>query len=183
MPSKTKSPKQTRSSKRSPAPRHAGEPYEPSAQAEELVLPALLRAARGSYGKAIRARLADEGFADVPRNGPFVLGGMVNQGVSAGDLVRQLGVSKQAASQLIDTLVVRGYLDRRPDPDDRRRVTLEATERGRAAAVTVRAAVVSVDEALAGLLTAEQLAGLHAGLVALCDIREQMEEAARSLAE
>jgi DNA-binding MarR family transcriptional regulator len=187
MPTRTKSPEQTKAAKaakRSPAraPRHATEPYEPSAEAEAVVLPALLRAARGSYGHAIRASLAEAGFADVPRNGAFVLGGIVNQGVSAGDLVRQLGVSKQAASQLIDTLVVRGYLNRSPDQEDRRRVTLEATERGRAAAAAVRAAVVSVDEELAGLLTAGQLAGLRAGLVALIDIRERMEDAHRALA-
>ena len=28
-------------------------------------------------------------------------------------LIRELGITKQAASQLIDTLVVRGYLERR----------------------------------------------------------------------
>ncbi len=52
---------------------------------------------------------------------PFILGGMESPGVSAGDLIRQLGVSKQAASQLIDTLVLRGYLERATDPSDRRR--------------------------------------------------------------
>ena len=82
---------------------------------DEVVIPALLRAARGSYGHAIRARLADAGFEDIPRNGSYVLGGMVNHGGSAGGLVRELGVSKQAASQLIDTLVLRGYLGSEQD--------------------------------------------------------------------
>ena len=148
--------------------------------AEEVVLPALLRASRGAYGHAIRASLAKEGFGDVPRNGAFVLGGIVNQGGSAGALVRQLGVSKQAASQLIDTLVVRGYLERLPNPDDRRRVTIEATERGRAAAAAVRSAVVAVDEELAGMITTAQMKGLRTGLVALCDIRDRFEEEARA---
>jgi DNA-binding MarR family transcriptional regulator len=146
---------------------------------DEVVIPALLRAARGSYGHAIRASLADAGFDDVPRNGAYVLGGIVNHGGSAGGLVRELNVSKQAASQLIDTLVVRGYLERQAHAEDRRRVTIEPTERGRAAAAAVRDAVVSVDRELAGLLSEEQMAGLRAGLVALCDIRERMEERAR----
>jgi DNA-binding MarR family transcriptional regulator len=148
--------------------------------ADDVVLPALLRASRGAYGHAIRASLAGEGFGDVPRNGAFVLGGIVNQGGSAGALVRQLGVSKQAASQLIDTLVVRGYLERRPNPEDRRRVTVEATERGRAAAAAVRSAVVAVDEELAGLITPAQMKGLRTGLVALCDIRDRFEDEARA---
>jgi hypothetical protein len=116
-------------------------------------IPALLRAARGAYGNAIRARLAAADCDDMPRNGPYVLGGMANHGGSAGDLIRQLGVTKQAASQLIDTLVVRGYLERQVDPEDRRRMLIALTERGRAAAVV-------------------------AGLVALTEIRERMEEEA-----
>ncbi len=147
--------------------------------ADDLVIPALLRAARGAYGVAIGKRLAAASFDDLPRNGPFILGGMGNHGVAAGDLVRQLGVSKQAAGQLIDTLVLRGYLERQANPDDRRRVTIELTDRGRAAATEVRAGVEDVDRELAAQLTPGQLDGLRAGLVALTTIREQLEEGAR----
>jgi DNA-binding MarR family transcriptional regulator len=149
-------------------------------EADQVVLPALLRAARGSYGHAIRHNLEAAGFDDLPRNGAFVLGGMANHGGSAAGLIRELGVSKQAASQLIDTLVVRGYLERRVDTDDRRRMTIELTDRGRAAAQAIRAGVVAVDDELAGLISPEELAGLRAGLVALTTIRERLEDGARS---
>jgi DNA-binding MarR family transcriptional regulator len=158
----------------------------PEPEADEVVIPdaavipALLRAARGSYAHAIRARLVAAGFEDMPRNGSYVLGGIVNQGGSAGSLVRELGISKQAASQLIDTLVVRGYLERQTNAKDRRRVSIDVTDRGRAAAAVVRAGVQSIDEELAGLVLPAELAGLRAGLVALCDIRERMEEEARA---
>ena len=142
-----------------------------AAGADEVVIPALLRAARGSYGDAIRASLADAGFDDVPRNGTHVLGGLVNRGGSAADLVGELGVSRQAASQLIDTLVIRGYLTREPDPQDRRRQILGVTERGRAAAAAVRAAVESVDADLAQMISPAELAGLRAGLMALAAVR------------
>jgi DNA-binding MarR family transcriptional regulator len=147
---------------------------------DEAVIPALLRAARGSYAHAIRARLVAAGFEDMPRNGSYVLGGIVNQGGSAGSLVRELGISKQAASQLIDTLVVRGYLEREVNAKDRRRVSIDVTDRGRAAAAVVRAGVQAIDEELAGLVLPTELAGLRAGLVALCDIRERMDEEARA---
>jgi DNA-binding MarR family transcriptional regulator len=146
----------------------------------EIVIPALLRAARGAYGNAIRTRLAAASFDDMPQNGPFVLGGMANHGVAAGDLIRQLGVSKQAASQLVDTLVLRDYLERRPNPEDRRRIDIELTERGRAAAQAVRAGVESVDDELARRLSQAEMSGLVAGLVALTAIREEAEEAARA---
>jgi DNA-binding MarR family transcriptional regulator len=141
------------------------------AGAEEVVVPALLRAARGAYGDAVRARLAAAGFDDLPRNGPYILGGMANRNGSAGDLVRELGISKQAASQLIDALVLRGYLECAVDPADRRRLTIAPTDRGRAAAAAVRAGVEEVDEALAGRLSPAELHGLLLGLGALADIR------------
>ncbi len=103
-----------------------------------IIMPALLRDARGSYAQAVRAQLAAAGFDDLPRNGPFVLGGMARFNASAADMITGLGVTKQAASQLIDVLVVRGYLTREIDPDDRRRMTISLTERGRSAAQTTQ---------------------------------------------
>ena len=148
--------------------------------ADEIAIPALLRAARGAYGNAVRRELVAAGFEDLPRNGPYVLGGMANRGIAAGDLVRQLGVSKQAASQLVDVLVLRGYLERRENADDRRKLDILLTDRGRAAAAAVRAGVVSVDEALGRRLSATDMAGLRAGLVALTEIREEDEATSRS---
>jgi DNA-binding MarR family transcriptional regulator len=150
--------------------------------ADDVVIPALLRASRGAYGHAIRVRLAAGGFDDLPKNGPYVLGGMANHGGTAGQLIRELGVTKQAASQLIDALVLRGYLERETDPDDRRRMTIELTDRGRAAAAAVHEGVVEVDGELEAMLSPEEFLGLRAGLVALCDIRERFEDAARAAA-
>jgi DNA-binding MarR family transcriptional regulator len=146
---------------------------------DEIPITALLRAARGAYGIAVREQLAAAGFEDLPLNGPYVLGGLVNRGGSAGDLIRQLGVSKQAASQLIDTLVVRGYLERSEDSHDRRRTTLVATRRGRDAAAATLAGVEEIDRELAEMLAPESLDGLRQGLIALTAIRERREEAFR----
>lgn len=145
-----------------------------------IPIPALLRAARGSYMHAIRRRLVAAGFADLPRNGAYVLGGVHNQGGAVESLVRELGVSKQATSQLIESLVTLGYLNRAEHPSDRRRIVLSLTDRGKAAAEVVRTGVLAVDDELAGMLTVEQLADLRAGLVALCDIRERLEEEAKA---
>jgi DNA-binding MarR family transcriptional regulator len=150
-------------------------PSSPPTETDEVVLPALLRAARGSYAKAINANLEAAGFGDLPRNGAFVLGGMGNHGGTAVDMIRGLGVTKQAASQLIDTLVLRGYLTRDVNPEDRRRMTITLTDRGRAAAAAVRAGVESIDAELAGMITPSELAGLRAGLEALGHIKDRMK--------
>ena len=143
---------------------------------EDVAIPALLRAARGSYAHAIKASLTTAGIDDLPRNGAFVVGGMGNHGGSAVDMIRGLGVTKQAASQLIDTLVLRGYLTRDVNPADRRRMTIELTDRGRAAAAAIGSGVESIDTELARMISPAQLAGLRAGLFALADIKENMKD-------
>jgi DNA-binding MarR family transcriptional regulator len=140
---------------------------------DDVVIPALLRAARGTYAQSIKAHLATAGFDDLPRNGPYVLGGLANHGGSAAQVIDGLGVTKQAASQLIDILVLRGYVEREINPDDHRRMTITVTERGRAAAVAVRAGVDAVDAELRQRISAVELAGLRAGLTALGEIKEQ----------
>jgi DNA-binding MarR family transcriptional regulator len=144
----------------------------------EVVIPALLRAARGSYSRAIAAHVAVAGFDDLPRNGAFVLGGMANRGGAAADMIRGLGVSKQTASQLIDALVLRGYLTRATNPEDRRRMLIGLTERGRAAAAAVRAGVEAIDAELADMISPTELDGLRAGLTALANIKERTEDTA-----
>ncbi len=147
----------------------------PHVASQEIVIPALLRAARGAYANAVRRELAQNGFDDLPRNGPYVFGGMANRGVALSDLIRQLGVSKQSASQLVDVLVLRGYLERHEHPADRRRLDVVLTDRGRAAATAVRTAVGAIDEELERRLSPSELAGMAAGLIALTEIREEGE--------
>ena len=135
----------------------------------------LLVRARGGYGNTVAAHLAAAGFDDLPRNGPFVLGGMASHGGSAVEMIRSLGVTRQAASQLIDTLVLRGYLSREINPEDRRRMNIVLTERGGAAAAAIRAGIGEVDASLAQSLSPAELAGLRAGLAALGEIGEKTE--------
>jgi DNA-binding MarR family transcriptional regulator len=89
------------------------------------------------------------------------------------DVVASLGLSKQAASQLIDTLVLREYLERRIDPEDRRRMGVRLTARGLAAATAIQTATDSIDRTLADLVSADELHGLRAGLAAYRAIRER----------
>ncbi|HEX4212678.1 MAG TPA: MarR family transcriptional regulator [Candidatus Dormibacteraeota bacterium] len=51
--------------------------------------------------------------------------------LSPGDLSRRLGLSTGATTALIDNLEQLGHARRRPHPEDRRRVVLEATEHAR----------------------------------------------------
>jgi DNA-binding MarR family transcriptional regulator len=106
----------------------------------------------------------------------------VNRGATASSVIDSLGVTKQAASQLIDTLALRGYVERVPDPSDRRRMTLEPTERGRAAAIATRQGVETIDRELAARLSPAEQKAFRAGLVALVEIGEKRKGGRESVA-
>jgi DNA-binding MarR family transcriptional regulator len=137
---------------------------------DEVAMPALMRAARATYGSAIRVALEEVACEDVPRNGIFVIGAIARGGSPLSEIIRGLGVSKQAAGQLVDTLVVRGYLDRAPDPDDRRRMTVSLTERGQLAASASRSAIEQVDARAEARVGSERMAEARAVLGALVEL-------------
>lgn len=142
-----------------------------------IVMPALLRGARNTYGEAMRKALAEAGCDDIPPNGMFVIGGLA---LGEGDmplsvLVRHLKVSKQAAGQLVDTLVLRGYLKREVDEADRRRFTVALTERGWHAAAVQREERERIDAELERRVGAEALAQTRRTLGALIEIGKTAE--------
>jgi len=106
----------------------------------------------------------------MPRNGAFVVGAIARTGAPLSEIIKSLGVSKQVAGQLVDTLVARGYLERAVDPDDRRRLTITLTERGGGAATTIRSAVEAVDAALLRRMGVESVSQTRATLAALAQI-------------
>ena len=139
----------------------------------ELATPTLMRLARGAYAQAIRAQLDQIGVDDLPRNGAFILAGIDVPGGPRPDLVRELGVTKQAVSQLIDVLAARGYLERGADSGDRRRVALELTGRGREVVEAVVRGVDLVDAQLGERLPDGQAEAMRAGLIALAEIKAE----------
>jgi DNA-binding MarR family transcriptional regulator/catechol 2,3-dioxygenase-like lactoylglutathione lyase family enzyme len=137
----------------------------------ELATPTLMRAARGAYARAIRAQLHELGVEDLPRNGSFILAGIDATGGPRTDLPAELGVTKQAVSQVIDILVGRGYVTRHPDPSDRRRIVLDLTDSGQEVLHAVVRGVDEVDRELTERTSPEQVAALRAALKALADIK------------
>ncbi len=146
---------------------------------EDVVLPALLRHARSTYGAGMRRALESAGFGDIPANGLYVIGGLA---MGAGDvplskLITDLRVSKQAAGQLVDALVTSGYLKRSVDPEDRRRLNVTLTKRGRSAAAIQAAARQRIDAALAKRMGAEAVETTRRTLAALIEIGRAAEAA------
>ena len=75
---------------------------------------------------------------DVPRHQMRALFIVANHGpMSVSGLAEAIDASVASTSSLADRLVKAGYLERAPDPDDRRRVSLVATDRGQVVADTL----------------------------------------------
>lgn len=136
----------------------------------------MLRGARRTYGTVIRRALAEAGYDDMPRDGSYVISAIARTGAPLGNIITALGVSKQAGGQLVDSLVLRGYLARAVDPEDRRRLTISLTERGEAASGTIRSAVEGVDKELANRVGLASVARARAVLVALIEAGEEAAE-------
>lgn len=76
-------------------------------------------------------RLRDEGFDDiVPRHG-VVLAYLRPEGIRGTDLARLSGQLKQVVGVIVDDLEKLGYVERKPDPADRRAKLVVPTVRGR----------------------------------------------------
>jgi DNA-binding MarR family transcriptional regulator/catechol 2,3-dioxygenase-like lactoylglutathione lyase family enzyme len=147
---------------------------------EQYATPTLMRSARGVYAQSIRAHLHAIGIDDLPRNGVFILTGIDTSGGPRPDLTSELGVTKQAVSQVVDILVNQGYLERGPDPDDRRRVALKLTERGAQVVEASVRAVDEVDHLLSQRVAPEQVAAMRAALIALTEIKVEAVAAGTS---
>ncbi|MGV9942115.1 MarR family winged helix-turn-helix transcriptional regulator [Streptomyces sp. NPDC003401] len=96
---------------------------------EALALTAALLAAAGDLTHRINDGVEARGFEVRPAHG-FAFARLAPDGATVTELAAHLGVTKQAASQLVDELVRKGYVERRPHPADARARLVVLTERG-----------------------------------------------------
>lgn len=76
------------------------------------------------------ARLAEQGHPELQPRHAAVLAYLDEDGIRATDLARLSGRHKQVIGRLVDELEELGYVERRPDPRDRRAKLVVPTERG-----------------------------------------------------
>jgi DNA-binding MarR family transcriptional regulator len=75
-------------------------------------------------------RLAEAGYGDLGPRHNAVLAYLDEDGVRASELARLSGRDKQVVGRLVDELEELGYVERRPDPRDRRAKLIVPTKRG-----------------------------------------------------
>ena len=75
-------------------------------------------------------RLAQAGYDDLRPRHAAVLAYLDEDGIRATELARLSGRHKQIIGRIVDELEELGYVERRPDPGDRRAKLIYPTERG-----------------------------------------------------
>jgi DNA-binding MarR family transcriptional regulator len=107
------------------------------AQSLAFGLLAASRALVDGVSAGVRAR----GFDDVRPAEGFAFARLSFGGATITQLAEHLDVTRQAAAQLVDELMAKGYVERRPHPSDARARLIVLTEKGWACTRAAEAAI------------------------------------------
>jgi DNA-binding MarR family transcriptional regulator len=109
----------------------SGKPALPGSSGHERPnLGILLRDPFQEVVRRVSVGLADAGFDDLRPAHTAVFQHIEAGGSRLTDLAERAQITKQSMGYLIDYLEQRGYLERRPDPSDRRAALISLTDRG-----------------------------------------------------
>ena len=134
---------------------------------------ALLRLPWEAVQEHMLERLHREGFTDIDPSYLIVVQYPGPQGERPSDLAARLRITKQALNHLLGQLEHLGYLERRPDPDDKRSKRIALTPRGTRAAITIREAVADMETTWARQLGPERFNQLRTLLSDLVELNQR----------
>jgi DNA-binding MarR family transcriptional regulator len=132
--------------------------------------PRLLSLAYNRTSAAIYARLRGAGITDTrPSHGNVMEHLAFEDGLRLSDLSARAGMTPQSMGQLVDELEALGYVERRPDPSDRRAKKIHLTRKGKRSNQTEWKVVQEVEVALKEVLGQRKLNDLRRSLVEIID--------------
>ncbi|MGW3669395.1 MarR family winged helix-turn-helix transcriptional regulator [Streptomyces sp. NPDC005141] len=132
---------------------------------EAMALSAALLATAGELTQRINEGVVARGFEGVRPAHGFAFTRLAPDGATVTDLAAHLGVTKQAASQLVEELVRKGYVERRLHPDDARARLVVLTELGRACTRAAEEAAADAVRGWSELLGDSEMRALYTRLV------------------
>ncbi|MEU1705919.1 MarR family winged helix-turn-helix transcriptional regulator [Streptomyces sp. NPDC005706] len=132
---------------------------------EAMALSAALLAVAGDLVQRIHDGVGARGFTDIRPAHGFAFARLAPDGATVTDLATHLGVTKQAASQLVEEIVRKGYAERRPHPADARARLVVLTGRGWECTRAAEAAAAEVVGVWVELLGEGEIAALRQRLL------------------
>ena len=139
----------------------------------------LLALARRSWIEQIAERMQEAGFPGYRRSDAGILALLLRRPLAIGQLGDALGISRQAARQLADGLVERGYASFGTDQADSRRTLVVLTPSGRAYGRAIWVAQDALNETVRSRVSEADLAAADAVLRAVFPdekARQQVDE-------
>jgi len=127
----------------------------------------LLRLLYQNYSHDIHTALLDAGFGDIRPTHANVFPFVPPEGITVTELAELARVRKQTMAEAVDQLERMGYVERRPNPRDRRSRLVFLTERGASVKPVTHATAARVEERWAELTSPEELEALRASLLHL----------------
>lgn len=101
------------------------------------------------------------------------------EGTRLTELARRLGVSKQAAGQLVDELEEMGMLERAPDPADARAKLVRFSKQGQAALLGGLGVLGEIEEEIREVVGDARMRAMHEALAAIvASVEEEEKEGA-----
>jgi DNA-binding MarR family transcriptional regulator len=127
----------------------------------------LLRLLYQHYSQDIDAALREAGFDDIRPPHANVFPFVPAEGITVSGLAELARVRKQTMAEAVNDLEHLGYVERRPNPSDRRSRLVFLTERGASVRPVTHAAAARVEQQWAQLTSPEELEELRSALLRL----------------
>jgi len=93
---------------------------EPISQVRDVHLGRMLLKLERKFTRLVLDKLAQDGLDDITLRHFVVIPFIDEKGIRAVEIARQVGISKQAVSKLVDELLQKGYVSLKADPADGR---------------------------------------------------------------
>lgn len=129
-----------------------------------IPLNALLEFAFDAFIEEFRGELERSEFSDIRLVHGCVFRYMKEEGLRLTEIAERGNMTKQSAGEVVDDLVALGYVERIPDPDDRRAKIVRLTERGEAAQSYGFRLLAEIEQRWGERYGAERIADLRATL-------------------
>jgi DNA-binding MarR family transcriptional regulator len=131
---------------------------------------ALMRLPWEALASRMLGALRANGFDDIDGSYLSLIVWPGPEGLRPSELAIRTRMTKQALNKLLGNLERNGYLERRPDPDDRRARRIVLTDRGRALVPVIRNVVAETERDWAAALGKGRFAQLRELLVDLNEV-------------
>ena len=145
---------------------------------EWIPLPPLLSEAKEAAIEDLHRYLAEQGYGEIRPSHGCVFRYVGGEGIRLTELAELTGFTKQAVGEFVAELEQKGYVERIPDPADRRAKNIRLTKRGTEASRLAQQYFVEIERRWAQEIGAKKMATLREALEQIVELERAPAEAA-----